>query len=130
MAMRNTLKLAAVGALILGAVAIAEEKEKHEKGDKGEVIESVMKKSMKGDNSLIKKVIRGAATDAEKKQLLDYVKQLDGTKPPVGDKADWDQRIKELIKASEDVVAKKDGAIADLKQAADCKGCHKAHKED
>ena len=91
-------------------------------------IETVMKESMKGDNSLYKKVALGNGTDADAAKLLGYVKQLVGEKPQKGDSAAWNTKVTALVKATEDVVAKKPEAIHVLQKAGNCKACHSEHK--
>lgn len=91
-------------------------------------IESVMKDAMKGDASLYKKVALGKGTDADNAKLLEYVKSLPGEKPSKGDAASWKEKTERLVKAVEDVVAKKPGATNELQTAGNCKGCHNLHK--
>ncbi len=97
-------------------------------GAGGMSITAVMKQSMKGDNSLLKRAINGSATDAEKTKLLDYIKKLQNTHPPAGNQADWDNRIKSLVTAATDLAANKQGAVDALKTASNCKSCHNAHQ--
>ena len=91
-------------------------------------IESVMKDAMKGEASLYKKVATGKASDAENAKLLEYVKSLPGEKPEKGDAASWKEKTEKLVKAVEDVVAKKPGATNELQTAGNCKACHNVHK--
>lgn len=93
-------------------------------------IETVMKEAMKGDTSLYKKVATGKASDAENAKLLEYVKSLPGEKPDKGDAASWKEKTEKLVKAAEDVVAKKPGATNALQTAGNCKACHSVHKGD
>lgn len=93
-------------------------------------IESVMKDAMKGDSSLYKKVATGKGSDADNAKLLEYVKSLPGEKPEKGDAASWKEKTEKLVKAAEDVVAKKPGATNELQTAGNCKACHKEHKGD
>ena len=92
------------------------------------VIETVMKESMKGDNSLYKKVALGKGSDADAAKLLAYVKQLRAEKPPKGDDASWKSKTAALVKATQDVVDKKPEAHLVLQKAGNCKACHSEHK--
>ena len=47
------------------------------------------------------------------------------TEPPKGDAAAFKEKVAKLIGATEDVIAKKDGAAAHYKEAANRKDCHK-----
>lgn len=93
-------------------------------------IEDVMKDAMKGDASLYKKVATGKGSDADNAKLLDYVKNLPGEKPSKGEEASWKEKTEKLVKAVEDVVAKKPGATNTLQTAGNCKACHSVHKGD
>ena len=93
-------------------------------------IETVMKEAMKGETSLYKTVALGKGTDADNAKLLEYVKGLQGQKTPKGDQAAYDAKVTKLVKATEDVVAKKPGALEHLQLAGNCKGCHRDHKPD
>ena len=87
-----------------------------------------MKTVMKGDTSTYKTVCLGTGTDADAKKLADCLKGLAGTRPPKGDSASWNQKTAALIKAAEDVAAKKPGAATALQKAGNCKACHSVHK--
>lgn len=91
-------------------------------------INDIMKATMKGDNSLYKKVATGKGTEEDAKKLLEAVKELPACKPPKGDPASWKTKTEALVKAAEDVVAKKPGAPAALQKAGNCKACHSEHK--
>lgn len=93
-------------------------------------ISTVMKTVMKGDNSTYKKVCLGTGTDADVQKLVNCLKGLAGTKPPKGDAAGWQAKTSALIKAAEDVAAKKPGAAQVLQKAGNCKACHNDHKGD
>ena len=91
-------------------------------------IDTVMKEAMKGENSLYKKVALGKGSDADAQKLLAYVKQLPAEKPQKGDAASWSTKTGVLVKAVEDVAAKKPDAILALQKAGNCKACHTEHK--
>jgi len=91
-------------------------------------INSIMKDNMKGDTSTYKMVATGKGSDADAQKLLDAVKELPACKPPKGDAASWKTKTEALVKAAQDVVAKKPGAQAELQKAGNCKACHSEHK--
>jgi hypothetical protein len=89
-------------------------------------IKAVMKAAHKG--GLMKKVADGKASDGEKKQLVEFYVALAANKPPKGDEASWKEKTAALLAAAKDAEAGKDGAGAALTKAANCMGCHSAHK--
>jgi alkylated DNA nucleotide flippase Atl1 len=93
-------------------------------------ISTIMKTVMKGDNSTYKAVATGKGSPADATKLANCLKGLAGTKPPKGDEAAWNEKVTALIKAADDVAAKKPGAATALQKAGACKACHSAHKED
>ena len=98
-----------------------------------EVIEKIMKegfKAPKGTPKLVEKVIDGKATDEEIKKLLELVKQLPAEKPPRGEEADWKEKTDALLKAAELCDTKDPEGPAKLKEAANCKACHRDHKPE
>lgn len=109
----------ACGWLALSLVAAEEEKPKH-------TTKQVMKLAHKG--GLLKKVVDGKATDAEKKQLVELYTSLAGNKPPKGDAAAWKEKTDAVVAAAKDAAEGKEGAGALLTKATNCMGCHKDHK--
>ena len=96
-------------------------------------IEDAMKfahKAPKGTPKLSDKIIDGTVSDEDLKKTLELYKAMADTKPPKGDPAAFKEKVAKLIGATEDVVAKKEGAGATYKQAANCKACHSEHKAD
>jgi hypothetical protein len=87
--------------------------------------EEIMKKGFKGSKTepaLLKKVLGGSATEAEKAKLKEYISKLASLKPEKGTAESWKRKTTALVKAME-----KDDLKA-LKEATNCKACHKAHK--
>lgn len=116
--MKRTVSLLAVLALMVGGtVALSQE---------GATIKDVMKTCMKG--GLCKKVAGGKASDAEKKKLHDLFVAMAKCKPPKGDEDSWKEKTEALVNAAKAAVDGDGKAGAALKKAADCKGCHSAHK--
>ena len=98
--MTKSILLTTVAALVAAATfAIADENH--------EIIEKVMKEGLKGDSSPMAKVLEGAATAEETTALAALVKTMSGTKAPVGDQADYEKKVAELIAAMEAVAAER-----------------------
>ena len=70
------------------------------------------------------KVTGGTASDAEKKELVEYYEALAANKPPMGDEASWKAKTADLLAAAKAVAA---GDVEKLK-AVKCADCHKEHK--
>ncbi len=98
-----------------------------------EKIEHVMKtafKAPKGTPKLVEKVIDGTASDQELKDFAELVKALPAEKPPRGDEASWKTKSEALAAAAALCAAKDPSGPAKLKEAANCKACHKEHKPE
>lgn len=119
--MKNTVILTAAAVLALAATTVFAAESK---------IGTIMKTVMKGDTSTYKTVCLGKGTDADAQKLVNCLKGLAGTRPPKGDMASWNEKTTALIKAAEDVAAKKPGAATALQKAGNCKACHSVHKKD
>jgi hypothetical protein len=91
-------------------------------GDKqdADTVKSIMQKAMKG--GLAQKFAQGKANDEEKKQLIALFANLSNLKAPKGNDKEWRERTRALFDA-----VKADDAKA-LQKAANCAGCHRAHK--
>jgi hypothetical protein len=96
-------------------------------------IETIMEEAHKGGkDSFIRKVASGEATKADAQKLLSLYEDLAKNKPPKGDLADWKKRTAALIPPTKKLVADptdKEAGKALLK-AANCMGCHDAHKAE
>jgi mono/diheme cytochrome c family protein len=73
-------------------------------------------------------VADGKATDEEKAKLVECFEALPANKPPKGEEESWKEKTAALIAAAKDCAAGKEGAGAALGKAANCAGCHGAHK--
>lgn len=95
-----------------------------------EIIAKVMKEGLKGKTSPLAKTLSGIATDEEIAELSKLIKTLKGTTAPIGDQAEYDQKIAALIKTAEIVANgdKSQPALDRFEEAANCKACHSAHK--
>lgn len=89
-------------------------------------IKDVMKKAHK--DGLLKKVLDGQASDEEKKQLLDlYIDMLEGV-PEKGEQSAWLMAAGRSVVAAGKVVVGREGSMAELKEATNCKACHDVFK--
>ncbi|MBA60972.1 MAG: hypothetical protein CMJ76_01280 [Planctomycetaceae bacterium] len=74
------------------------------------------------------KVIKGEATEAERKLFVAYVKALPANKPPKGAPESWKKLTEILVKATEAHLAGKEDSAEALTKAMNCKVCHTPHK--
>jgi hypothetical protein len=124
------MKYCGLAILCLGLLAgwsLYQAEEKKEEKDKPKTIKEIMKTAHKEDG-LRDEVVGGKADAAQKKELLALYVDLSKNDPPKGDKADWKKRTDAIVKAAKGVVAGDSDAIADLKKATNCKGCHELHR--
>lgn len=89
-------------------------------------IKEVMKKAHK--DGLMKKLADGGGTKADAEELLDLYKAMGKNKAPKGEAESWKTKTKALVDAAQNLVDDKPGARDELKKAANCAECHKAHK--
>jgi len=87
-------------------------------------------KAPKGEKKICEKIVGGTATEAEVKSALDAYKAMADCKPPRGEQAEFKAAVAKLVGATEDVLAKKDGAAAGYKAAVNCKECHSKFKPE
>ena len=85
-------------------------------------------KAPKGEQKIGEKIVEGTATEAEVKATLEAYKAMLDCKPARGEQAAFKEKVAKLIGATEEVLAKKEGAAAHYKTAVDCKACHSEHK--
>ena len=64
------------------------------------------------------------------KAALDAYKAMLDCKPPRGEQAAFKEKTAKLIAATEEVLAKKEGASANYRAAVNCKACHSEHKPE
>lgn len=89
-------------------------------------IKEVMKKAHK--EALLKTVVSGKATKEQKDSLVEMYTALTQNTPPKGAAASWKDKTGTLVAAAKDAAKDAKGAGPKLQKAADCKGCHSAHK--
>jgi surface antigen len=115
------MRVLIVGAVAIFGLAVAYDSDVCGGGKEPKYkIKEVMAKAMKG--GLCGKVAKGEASAEEKKELIELFTALAANKPPKGEEASWKEKTEALLKA-----AKADDGKA-LKKAANCAGCHAAHK--
>ena len=89
-------------------------------------VKQIMKIAHK--DKLLNKVTSGKASAEEKTKLLDlYISMLEN-KPKKGDEESWHKLNGALILAAAKVTVGREGAVAELKKASNCKACHSVHK--
>ncbi len=106
-----------------GAIARAEDEEK---SAPKHTTKEVMEKAHKA--GLLKKVVDGAASQDEKLALLDLYVSMSENKPSKGTPESWHEKAGTVVLAAAKVAVGRDGAAAQLKEAANCAACHGAHK--
>jgi len=112
---------------VMGGLALAINLTSDGADDKPVAIKEVMKTCM-AKGGLCTKVASGKATDEEKKKLVALFEDLHKNKPPKGDAESWNKFTSALVDAAKAAAEGKDGAADALKKAANCMGCHGAHK--
>lgn len=116
--MRNFVFWAAALVICFGSIV--------HQADGGPKTRAAMKKCMKG--GLCKKVATGKGNANDKAVLIAAFKAMATEKPPKGDADSWKTRTDALIEAAQLAVDGDVRAGLALKNAANCKDCHTAHK--
>src|SRR5262245_1194218 len=104
------LAAAFAGMTVFGA---ADDKPKYD-------IESIMEKAHDKENGLYQKVLKGKASDAEKKELVELYTELAKNKAPKGDAKSWKDKTDALVAAAKEVADGKAAGVKDLQKAANC----------
>jgi cytochrome c553 len=91
-------------------------------------IKEVMKAIHKGEDNIGKRVVKGQASKEDIAKMVEYYESLPLNDPPRGERSSWDAKTTALVNAAHDLKAGKAGALAEYKEAANCKACHTAHK--
>ena len=79
-------------------------------------------------DKLLKKVLAGDASEAEKAQLVELYTALAANKPKKGDANSWITLTTTLVAAAKDAAEGKEGSTEALQAASNCMNCHKEHK--
>ena len=95
-----------------------------------EAIATVMKNAFKGETSLYNTVAKGKGSPEDAKRLAGYVKTLTENEPPRGEKAAWDKRTGDLLRAVDLMAKGSKQAMVQVQNSGNCKSCHSAHKPD
>jgi hypothetical protein len=114
------------GALSLGLLACSNGPQAEGNGRPKHTVKQIMKLAHK--SGLMKQAILGAATDAEKKELVNLYVELSSESPEKGTAESWKQLTAALLQAAKDVEAGRPGSGPALRKAVDCDTCHKLHK--
>ena len=123
--MRLALSLT-VAILMVGSFAWASNNNSNVAAKK--TVKEVMNAGMAGDNSLFKKVAGGSASAEEKAKLLDLLIDLLENDAPKGDTVEWKMASGTAMVAAAKLVIGREGALDELKAAANCKACHDKFK--
>ncbi len=97
------------------------------KDAKDMTIKEIMNEAHK-DAQLLRKVAQGEASGAEQQRLLALYESMAAQDPPMGDKADWDERTELLVSATKATIAGEKDGPKQLRKASNCLACHKEHK--
>ena len=117
-------RLALVTALALGLAALADVSQAQDKA-KFTTSEIMLKGHKSG---LCGKVVSGKASDAEKKELVEYYESLVLNKPGKGEAAEWKKQTEAMLKAAKGCASGDKDAPATLKKLLNCAECHKVYK--
>jgi len=112
---------AVLSAMAFAPLALAAGKPKY-------TIKEVMKEIHKGDDNIGKRAVKGQASKEDINKMVEYYASLPLNEPPRGEKESWLAKTTALVKASQELKAGSPSAVEHYKQAANCKGCHEAHK--
>jgi hypothetical protein len=119
----RTVKYCLLAALAFGVLGLGAYQAKEEKEKPKYSIKEVMELAH-SDDGLREKVIEGTANKGDKEKLLEAYVALSHNKPPKGDAGEWKKMTQACIMAARDSLAGKEGAVAELKKATNCKECH------
>lgn len=128
MRIQSILVLIAATTVSISLTTLAADKEDAATAAPKYEFEEIMKKGMKGDDSLLKKLIGGSATDEEKETFVAYCESLCQLEPSEGDAESWKKKTTALLTAARDAANGKADAAPTLEKAANCKACHSIHK--
>lgn len=123
-------KLLGMAILVVAAVVAGRGAAEDEKKIKD--IETIMEAHKGGPKSVLNKVASGEGSKEDAEKLLALYQDLAKNKPPKGEITDWKKRTTALITPTKQLVKdpKDEDAGKALKKAANCMGCHDAHKEE
>ncbi len=86
----------------------------------------VMNKAHKG--GLLKKVMDGKATDADKAKLVEYYEALPHNPAGKGDEAAYKKMCEAMVTAAKAAQKNENGWKIKLQKATNCKACHDTYK--
>jgi hypothetical protein len=111
-----------------GGAASAQQGKKKEPPPGKDPIKEIMLRTHKDKGALVFKVRDAESSEDENKKLLVEYEKMATMKPPLGDVKVWKNRTDAAIKALQELVAKKSGAVERVRAATECSGCHNAHR--
>jgi len=89
-------------------------------------IKQVMRKAHK--QGLLKDVLNGNASDADRRELLSLYRDLADNTPPKGEARNWRDRTSAIINAARAVAEGDPRGPRALQSAVNCASCHREHK--
>ena len=126
--MRHGAGILAALLFISGGAASAQQGKKKEPPPGKDPIKEIMLRTHKEKGALVFKVRDAESSDDENKKLLAEYQKMATLKPPLGDVKAWQNRTDAAIKALQELVDKKSGAVERVRAATECSGCHNAHR--
>jgi hypothetical protein len=126
--MRHGAGILAALLFISGGAASAQQGKKKEPPPVKDPIKEIMLRTHKEKGALVFKVRDAESSDDENKKLLAEYQKMATLKPPLGDVKAWQNRTDAAIKALQELVDKKSGAVERVRAATECSGCHNAHR--
>lgn len=126
--MRSLVAFGAMVALVASSALVFSARAEEKEAPKYKIKEVMKKCFADGGAKLCGKVAGGTATAEEKKELVECFTALAANKPPKGDEKSWKEMTGALVAAAKECAEDKEGGPDKLKKAANCKGCHTAHK--
>ena len=114
--------------LVAGSLSAQDKKKKPTPPPAPVTIKTMMLGSHKEKGALVFRVRDGESTDEDNKKLLEEYKMISVMKPPLGDMKSWTNRTTNAIRALQELVDKKSGAVERVRGATECSSCHNAHR--
>ena len=90
-------------------------------------MKTIMRQGFKNDDALLKRILEGNATQADKDRFVTFTESLADFTPQKGAAQSWSEKTTAILMTARNV-ATGDGDLAALKMATDCRACHKVHK--
>ena len=88
----------------------------------------VMEMSHEGKKSIVNRVRDGQGSKEDIEILVIHYGVLAKSEPPRGEMDSWKKKTKELNRTIKNLQSGKANALAEFKEASNCKACHNVHK--